>query len=36
MQEDEDDEDVKEKSGHSIFFTTFLLITVAELVTKPN
>ncbi|MDD1626964.1 MAG: TMEM165/GDT1 family protein [Methylococcaceae bacterium] len=30
MQEDEDDEDVKEKSGHSIFFTTFLLITVAE------
>ncbi|MDD5113685.1 MAG: TMEM165/GDT1 family protein [Methylobacter sp.] len=30
MQEDEDDEEVKEKSGHSIFFTTFLLITVAE------
>ncbi|MDD1626342.1 MAG: TMEM165/GDT1 family protein [Methylococcaceae bacterium] len=32
MQEDDDDddEDVKEKSGHGIFFTTFLLITVAE------
>ncbi|MDP3333076.1 MAG: TMEM165/GDT1 family protein [Methylococcaceae bacterium] len=30
MQEDEDDEEIKEKSGHSIFFTTFLLITVAE------
>ena len=30
MQEDGDDEDVKEKSGHGIFFTTFLLITVAE------
>ena len=30
IQEDEDDEEVKEKSGHSIFFTTFLLITVAE------
>jgi len=28
--EDDDDEDVVEKSGHSIFFTTFLLITVAE------
>lgn len=27
--EDEDD-DVKEKSGHGIFFTTFVLITVAE------
>lgn len=30
IQEDEDDEEVKEKSGHSIFFTTFLLITIAE------
>ena len=30
MQEDDDDEEVKEKSGHGIFFTTFLLITVAE------
>ncbi|MDD1613489.1 MAG: TMEM165/GDT1 family protein, partial [Methylococcaceae bacterium] len=31
MQEDnDDDEDVKEKSGHGIFFTTFLLITMAE------
>lgn len=30
LQEAEDDEEVKEKSGHSIFFTTFLLITVAE------
>ncbi|MFZ2168231.1 MAG: TMEM165/GDT1 family protein [Methylococcaceae bacterium] len=28
--DDQDEEDVKEKSGHSIFFTTFLLITVAE------
>ncbi|NOU14669.1 MAG: TMEM165/GDT1 family protein [Methylococcaceae bacterium] len=27
---EEDDEEVKEKSGHSIFLTTFLLITVAE------
>ncbi len=26
----DDDEEVKEKSGHGIFFTTFLLITVAE------
>ncbi|MGY6276634.1 TMEM165/GDT1 family protein [Methylomonas sp. MgM2] len=26
----EDDEEVVEKSGHGIFFTTFLLITVAE------
>jgi putative Ca2+/H+ antiporter (TMEM165/GDT1 family) len=26
----DDNEDIKEKSGHSIFFTTFLLITVAE------
>jgi putative Ca2+/H+ antiporter (TMEM165/GDT1 family) len=30
IQEEEDDEDVKEMSGHGIFFTTFLLITVAE------
>jgi putative Ca2+/H+ antiporter (TMEM165/GDT1 family) len=30
IQEDDGDEDVKEKSGHGIFFTTFLLITVAE------
>jgi Ca2+/H+ antiporter, TMEM165/GDT1 family len=28
--EDGDDEEIKEKSGHGIFFTTFLLITVAE------
>lgn len=28
--EDDDDEEVVEKSGHGIFFTTFLLITVAE------
>jgi putative Ca2+/H+ antiporter (TMEM165/GDT1 family) len=27
---DEDNEDIKEKSGHGIFFTTFLMITVAE------
>jgi len=27
---DDDDEEVKEKSGHGIFFTTFLLIAVAE------
>jgi Ca2+/H+ antiporter, TMEM165/GDT1 family len=27
---DGDDEEVQEKSGHGIFFTTFLLITVAE------
>ncbi len=27
---EEPEEDVKEKSGHGIFFTTFLLITVAE------
>jgi putative Ca2+/H+ antiporter (TMEM165/GDT1 family) len=26
----DEDEDIQEKSGHSIFFTTFLLITVAE------
>ena len=30
IKEDDDDLDVKEKSGHGIFFTTFLLITVAE------
>lgn len=30
VQEDDGDEEVKEKSGHGIFFTTFLLITVAE------
>ncbi len=30
VQEEDDDEEVKEKSGHGIFFTTFLLITVAE------
>lgn len=28
--EDDDDDEVIEKSGHGIFFTTFLLITVAE------
>ncbi|MEQ1531141.1 MAG: TMEM165/GDT1 family protein [Methylococcales bacterium] len=28
--DDDADEEIKEKSGHSIFFTTFLLITVAE------
>lgn len=28
--EDDPDEEIKEKSGHGIFFTTFLLITVAE------
>jgi Ca2+/H+ antiporter, TMEM165/GDT1 family len=27
---DETDEEVKEKSGHGIFFTTFLMITIAE------
>jgi putative Ca2+/H+ antiporter (TMEM165/GDT1 family) len=27
---EDDDAEVKEKSGHNIFFTTFLLITVAE------
>jgi putative Ca2+/H+ antiporter (TMEM165/GDT1 family) len=27
---DDSDENIKEKSGHGIFFTTFLLITVAE------
>ena len=30
VEDDQDDDDVVEKSGHSIFFTTFLLITVAE------
>lgn len=30
VDEDNDDEEIKEKSGHSIFFTTFLLITFAE------
>lgn len=28
--EEDNDEEIKEKSGHGIFFTTFLLITVAE------
>jgi putative Ca2+/H+ antiporter (TMEM165/GDT1 family) len=28
--EQDDDETIKEKSGHGIFFTTFLLITLAE------
>jgi len=30
VEEDDDDEEIKEKSGHGIFFTTFLLITMAE------
>jgi putative Ca2+/H+ antiporter (TMEM165/GDT1 family) len=30
VQEPDADEDVQEKSNHSLFFTTFLLITVAE------
>jgi len=30
VEEDDENVDVKEKSGHGIFFTTFLLITVAE------
>ena len=30
IEEDEEEEDVVEKNGYSIFFTTFLLITVAE------
>lgn len=30
VNEDDDAEEIKEKSGHSIFFTTFLLITFAE------
>ncbi|MBE2257498.1 MAG: TMEM165/GDT1 family protein [Rhodobacteraceae bacterium] len=28
--DDDDDDEVDEKSGHSIFFTTFVLLTVAE------
>ncbi|NOT10350.1 MAG: TMEM165/GDT1 family protein [Methylococcaceae bacterium] len=28
--EDDEDEEIKEKTGHGIFFTTFLLITLAE------
>ncbi len=30
VQEPDDDEEIQEKSNHGIFFTTFLLITVAE------
>lgn len=30
IEEEDENEEVKEKSGHGIFFTTFLLITVAE------
>jgi putative Ca2+/H+ antiporter (TMEM165/GDT1 family) len=30
VQEADDDEEVQEKSNHGVFFTTFLLITVAE------
>jgi putative Ca2+/H+ antiporter (TMEM165/GDT1 family) len=30
LQEEDEEEEIKEKSGHSIFLTTFLLITVAE------
>ncbi len=30
IKEEDEDEEVVEKSGHSLFFTTFLLITVAE------
>lgn len=30
VDDEDDDEEIEEKSGHSIFFTTFLLITVAE------
>ena len=30
VEEDDDDGEIKERSGHSIFFATFLLITVAE------
>ncbi|MGZ4953877.1 MAG: TMEM165/GDT1 family protein [Methylobacter sp.] len=30
VETEDENEEVKEKSGHSIFFTTFLLITVAE------
>ncbi|MBK7953014.1 MAG: TMEM165/GDT1 family protein [Candidatus Accumulibacter sp.] len=29
-EDDDDDEQVAEKSGHGIFFTTFLLLTIAE------
>ncbi|MCF6205091.1 MAG: TMEM165/GDT1 family protein [Methylococcaceae bacterium] len=30
IEEDEEEDEIIEKSGHNIFFTTFLLITVAE------
>lgn len=30
LEMEDENEDIKEKSGHGIFFTTFLLITVAE------
>ena len=30
IESEDENEDIKEKSGHGIFFTTFLLITVAE------
>ncbi|NOQ35261.1 MAG: UPF0016 domain-containing protein, partial [Methylococcaceae bacterium] len=30
IEDEDEDEEVAEKSGHSIFFTTFLLIAVAE------
>ncbi len=30
QEDDDDDEEVTEKSGHGIFFSTFVLITVAE------
>jgi Ca2+/H+ antiporter, TMEM165/GDT1 family len=30
IEEENEDDEVKEKSGHSIFFTTFILITFAE------
>ncbi|GAB4269140.1 MAG: TMEM165/GDT1 family protein [Methylomicrobium sp.] len=30
VDDEEEDEDIKEKSGHGIFFTTFVLITFAE------
>lgn len=29
-EEDDEDEEIEEKSGHGIFFTTFVLLTVAE------